>query len=61
MLTSLTLWTNTSRGAGGGEGQTAADMLNLKYFSPVYLLEGAAGQLQRGRHCYTILLSENAI
>jgi hypothetical protein len=25
------------------------------------LLEGAAGQLQRGRHCYTILLSENAI
>jgi hypothetical protein len=25
------------------------------------LVEGAAGQLQRGRHCYTILLSENAI
>ncbi len=28
---------------------------------PQPLLEGAAGQLQRGRHCYTILLSENAI
>jgi hypothetical protein len=25
------------------------------------LLEGVAGQQQRGRHCYTILLSENAI
>jgi hypothetical protein len=25
------------------------------------LLEGAAGQLQRGRHCYIILLIENAI
>ncbi len=25
------------------------------------ILEGAAGQLQRGRHCYTISLSENAI
>ncbi len=24
-------------------------------------MEGAAGSLQRGRHCYTILLSENAI
>jgi hypothetical protein len=25
------------------------------------LLEGTAGQLQRGRHCYTVLLSENVI
>ncbi len=25
------------------------------------LLEGTAGQLQRGRHCYIILLIENAI
>jgi hypothetical protein len=28
---------------------------------PPPLLEGAAGRVQRGRHCYTILLSENAI
>jgi hypothetical protein len=30
-------------------------------FFKTFILEGAAGQLQRGRHCYTILLRENAI
>jgi hypothetical protein len=29
--------------------------------SQTNVLEGTAGQLQRGRHCYTILLSGNAI
>jgi hypothetical protein len=54
------------------KGKTGATDPKIEYcdnsgLSPTNLnclyvdLEGAAGQLQRGRHCYTILLSENAI
>ncbi len=49
-------------GGGGAHDSTPHDSTQGRAEQrSTLLLEGAAGQLQRGRHCYTIVLDKNAI
>ncbi len=54
-------WTGKrSKGTPAVPGRAEQGLVHVRQFG-ADMVEGAEGQLQRGRRCYTILISENAI